>query len=312
MNYISIRTSTLRGDQKIDFNTYIKINEKMLLYLKKGDSFEGDRLSRLKEKKLKKMFILTNEEASYIDYLDKNINFAYNNNSGKSIQTRAEIIQGDQQAKTEELIEDLDNIDSYNSAKVTAGKYVDFILSNDQALSSIMNLHSTNHNIDQKIAHHSVAVATLSIALANKLGINDPKEIELLTLGALLHDIGHFESTIDYTKSKKRMNARELEYYLKHNRIGADKVRDKKHFDPAVINIILQHEELIDGTGPEGLKEYQIDPLALIVSTCNAVDRLITYQGILQKNAVTVLMMESPNAYNPLYCNLLDEILKNS
>lgn len=312
MNYISIRTSTLRGDQKIGFNAFIKINEKMLLYLKKGDSFEGDRLKRLKEKKLKKMFILTDEEASYIDYLDKNINIAYNNNSGKSIQTRAEIIQGDQQSKTEELIEDLDNVNSYNSAKDAAGKYVDFILSNDQALSSIMNLHSIGHDIDQKIAHHSIAVATLSIALANKLGINDPKQIQLLTLGALLHDIGHFESTIDYTKAKKKMNPRELEYYLKHNKIGADKVRDKKHFDQTVINIIFQHEELIDGSGPEKLKEEQIDPLALIVSTCNAVDRLITYQGIPKNEAVTALMMESPGSYNPQHCQFLDEILENS
>ena len=52
MDYVSIRVSTLRGDQKIDFNAYIKINEKMVLYLRRGDSFEGERLLRLKEKKL--------------------------------------------------------------------------------------------------------------------------------------------------------------------------------------------------------------------------------------------------------------------
>ena len=99
MDYISIRVATLRGDQKIGFNTYLKINEKMVLYLKKGDSFEGIRLNKLKEKKLRKMFIAVDEENSYIDYLEKNINMAYDNKSLVDIQTRAEIIQGDQQSK---------------------------------------------------------------------------------------------------------------------------------------------------------------------------------------------------------------------
>ena len=58
MDYTTIRVSTLRGDQKINFDAYLKIGEKMVLYVRQGDSFEGDRLKRLKEKKLKKMFIL--------------------------------------------------------------------------------------------------------------------------------------------------------------------------------------------------------------------------------------------------------------
>ena len=32
-----------------------KINEKMILYLRSGDHFDGERLKRLKEKKLKKI-----------------------------------------------------------------------------------------------------------------------------------------------------------------------------------------------------------------------------------------------------------------
>lgn len=309
MDYITIRITTLRGDQKISFNAYIKINDKMVLYLKKGDSFEGIRLKKLKEKKLRKMFILTEQEMQYIDYLDKNIEMAYNNNSGKNIQTRAEIIQGDQQAKTEELIENLDDVKSYNNAKDSAAKYVDFILNNEQALSSIMNINKIENGIDEKIAHHGVAVATLSIALANKLGINDQKQTQLLTLGALLHDFGHFESMIDYTKSQKNMRPAELEYFLNHPRTGAEKVNNKKHFDKTVINIIEQHEECIDGSGPGKLTQAQTDPLALIVSTCNAVDRLITYQGIPKEDAVKTLMTEFPGTHPPEHYKLLEEIL---
>lgn len=312
MNYISFRVATLRGDQKITFNAYIKINDKMVLYLKKGDSFEGARLKKLKDKKLRKMFIVTDEEANYIEYLDRNINIAYDNKSNVHIQTRAEIIQGDQQSKTEEVFEDIDSVESYNLAKEAAAKYVDFILSNDQALSSIMNINSADNSLDQKISHHSIAVATLSIALANRLGITDPKQTQLLTMGALLHDYGHYESTIDYTKPVNQMRQLELSFFSEHPAIGAEKVRSKKHFDQAVINIIEQHEELIDGSGPRKLFENQTDPLALIVSSCNAIDRLITYQNVNKSEVVFVSQMESPSTHPEIHYRFLEEILKNS
>ena len=53
-DFISMRVSTLRGDLKIDFDVYVKINDKMILYIRRGDSFEGPRLKRLREKKTKK------------------------------------------------------------------------------------------------------------------------------------------------------------------------------------------------------------------------------------------------------------------
>ena len=312
MNYISIRLSTLRGDQKIGFNTYIKVGDKMLLYLKKGDSFEGDRLFKLKEKKLRKMFILNDDEIQYREYLDKNIYMAYDNKSGSDIQTRADIVQGDQQANTEELFEDATNIAAYNLAKEAAGMYVDFILSNDEALNSIMNIKNLSTDMDQKIAHHGVAVATLAIALSHKLGMKGQKQLQLLALGSLLHDYGHYESTIDYTKIRTKMRPEELKFYLTHAHVGATKVSEKKHFDKTVCNIILQHEELSDGSGPEKLTEAETDPLALIVSTCNAFDRLVTFQNIPVKDALTVLLMQDMGTHPVQHIQYLAEILQNT
>jgi len=308
MKYISIRTSTIRGDQKIGFNTYVQIDEKTLLYLKKGDSFEGPRLKKFKDKKIKKMFILTDEESLYLKYLDENINIAYDNKSGKDIQNRADIIQGDQQANTEQLFENPSNAASYDIAKNAAAKYVDFILSNTHALSSVMSIQ----NIDQSLTHHGVTVATLAIALASKLGINNEKQTQLLTLGSLLHDFGHFDSTVSHTKSRKQMQPDELKTYLTHSRVGAEKIRDKKHFDQTVINIILQHEELINGAGPQKLSEKQTDPLAVIVSACNALDRLIINDGVAKNMAAKTLMLESVGAHPLQYIQFLGDILKTT
>lgn len=308
MDYVSIRVSTLRGDQKINFNAYIKINDKMILYLKNGDSFEGTRLQRLKEKKLKKMFILTEDETQYRTYLQKNIEIAYDDKSGKDINTRAEIIQGQQQSNTEEVFENPENETNYYTAKDAAGKYVQFLLNNSEAAKSVMKIE----NADQNIAHHGVTVSTLAVSLANKLGFTDPKQTQLLALGALLHDFGHYESSVSPAKHLKDMTPQELEIYRNHCEVGARKVHDKKHFDQNVINIIMQHEECVDGSGyPRKLNESKTDPLAVIVSSANALDRLITFEGVAKQEAAKKLMIEHVGKHPLNHIKLLSEIMKN-
>ncbi|HWU43979.1 MAG TPA: HD domain-containing phosphohydrolase [Bdellovibrio sp.] len=306
MDYVSIRVSTLRGDQKIDFNTYIKINDKMVLYLRRGDSFEGDRLHRLKEKKLKKMYILTDEEVTYRNYLKKNIDVAYDSNSNKDLQTRADIIQGAQQSNAEEVFENPENLESYSHTKDAAGKYVNFIIGNTQALGMIMNMENT----DKNIAHHGVTVATLSIALAQKLGINDPKKTQLLTLGSLLHDYGHYGTPLNLNQPLASMSPEDLAMWKKHPKAGAAKVLDKKHFDQSVINIIGQHEEKSDGSGPLALREKDMDPLSIIVSSANAMDRLITFEGVPINQAAKKLMVDHVGEHPLQHIQFLSEILK--
>jgi putative nucleotidyltransferase with HDIG domain len=307
MDYVSIRTSTLRGDQKINFDAYVQIDQKMILYIRRGDSFEGARLKRLKDKKLKKMFILNADEAHYLSYLEKNIEMAYDNIPNTDIVNRADIIQGAQQNTVDAVFENPENVKTYNEAKDASSKYVQFILNNDQAISSVMKIENT----DKNISHHGVTVSTLSIALAQKLGmLEDPKKTELLALGALLHDYGHKDTTIDLHKPVLQMTKEEQLIWKQHPMSGAEKVRDKKHFDQSVINIILQHEETINGLGPLGLFEKKLDPLSIIVSSANAMDRLITFEGVPVEEAAKRLMVERIGNHPLQHIQMLSEIMK--
>jgi putative nucleotidyltransferase with HDIG domain len=307
MDYVSVRVSTLRGDQKINFDAYIKINEKMVLYLRRGDSFEGDRFRRLKEKRVRKMFIAVDDEINYREYMQKNIEIAYNDNSGADIQSRAEIVQGQQQSNTEEMFENPASIETYNNTKDNASKYVQFLMSNSKAVGAVMGIQ----NDDGNIAHHGVTVSTLSVALAQKLGMTDPKKMQLLALGALLHDFAHHNSPLTLDHPISQFSKEDLAIYKSHATAGAALVQDKKHFDQNVINIIAQHEECIDGSGfPLGARESQLDPLAVLVSSANALDRLITYEKIPKADAVKKLMIEQVGRHPLNHIQYLAEILK--
>ena len=306
MEYVPIRVSTLRGDQKVSFDAYVKINEKFILYIRRGDSFEGERLARLRAKKLKKMFILPADETQYRGYLQRNIEGAYDKNSGKTIQNRGEIIQGNQQTNAEEVFENPDNAEAYHAAKTDAGKFVNFLMSEDAALQSIMAIE----NSDQNLGHHGVSVSTLAVGLAQKLGMMDPKQNQMLALGALLHDFGHTLADIDFTKPHKGMTPEEMKIYRTHPTTGARAVQDKKHFDQQVLNCIMQHEEHINGSGfPQGLREKQTDPLAVIVSSCNAVDRLISFEKVAKKDAIRLLTIEKVGCHPLTHIQHLNTIL---
>lgn len=307
MDYVPIRVSTLRGDQPIDFDAFIKINDKYILYLRKGDSFEGERLSRLKAKKLKKMFIVPESEENYRQYLHRNIEIAYDPQSGKAVASRAEIIQGDQQGKTEAVMENPDNEILYNEAKDSASKFAHFLTTEDpESVNTILAIT----NVDQNIAHHGVTVSSLAVALAKRLDITDPKQLQMLTLGSLLHDFEHFHSGLSIARPLKAFTSEELKVYMSHPLIGGQKVQDKKHFDQAVINIIVQHEEYIDGKGfPNGLAESKIDPLALIVGSANALERLMTFESVPKKDAVKQLMLRAMGKHPLNHLQLLGDIM---
>ncbi len=308
MEFVSIRVSTLRGNQKITFDTYVKINDKMILYLRRGDSFEGSRLQKLKEKKLKKMFIQPTDEGYYREYMRKNIELAYDNASLKDIQTRAEIIQGQQQSNIEDVFDSPAQAEAYLTAKGAAAKYVQFLLTNSTAVKAVMAIQ----NDDKSISHHGVSVATLSVSLAQKLGLTDTKNFQLMTLAALLHDFGHHDFSLYPRKKTSEMNVDEVTLYRTHAAAGAQKVQDKKHFDQLVLRVINEHEECLDGSGyPRGLVEKQLDPTSIIVSTCNVIDKFISFEGLSKDEACKKLMLESVGKYPLLHIQKLIEVVKS-
>lgn len=289
MEFVSIRTATLRGDQKIDFDLYINIAGKYIAYIRKGDSFEGKRLDRLREKKLKKMFIRPEEEKAYRDYVTQNIEMAYDAKSGKPLESRAEVIQGSQQSSTEAVLENPESQQNYNIAKDGAGRYVDFLLKEEKAVQAMLNIENTEHDL----AHHGVTVSTLSVALAQKMGLTDQKKIQLMALGALLHDFGHMKKSYELFKPIKEQEKDLKLEYMNHPKLGAESVQTHRHFDKTVIHIIAEHEELIDGSGyPNKLNERKTDPLAVIVSTANDFDRLMLNSKLARAEAVKAFVVD--------------------
>jgi len=307
-DYLAIRVNTLRGDLKIPFDVYVRVAGKYIHYCRAGESFEGTRLERLRSKKLRKLFIRSEDQIPYDLYLEQSIDMAYDKKSGKSLEIRAEVIQGFQQASAEEYMENPENESAYHHVSSSVERFIDFLTREPLAALPILKIKNT----DMSITHHSVNVATLTTMMAAKSAFKDSTKLHLLGLGCMLHDIEHFSSGIDLSKPLESMTKEERVEYREHPTRGAQRMQGLNFVDQVVMNVIMQHEEYMNGTGfPKGLYEKDIEPVVLIASTANAYDRLVSFQRMAPKEAYKTLLIDKVGLFPLDYIKILNGILKN-
>lgn len=308
-DFLPVRVNTLRGDIKIPFDIYIKVAGKFIHYCRAGDSFEGVRLSRLKAKKLKELFIRPEDMAPYEQYLEQSIEAAFDSKSGKSLEVRAEVIGGFQENAAEQFMEQPASEVAYNHVRSAVSRFVRFLSNTPNSLQAILNIENSNASI----THHSVNVATITMFMTMNTEHKDSPQLPTLALGALLHDIDHMSSGVDITKPLKEMSAEELAAYKEHPMRGAQKLQGVTFPDQLVMNVILQHEEACDGTGfPKGLHEKDIDPLVLYASTANAYDRLVSFNRLAPKDAMKDLLIDKMGLLPLPLLQVLQNVLKNA
>ncbi|MGD1009321.1 MAG: HD domain-containing phosphohydrolase [Candidatus Aminicenantales bacterium] len=125
---------------------------------------------------------------------------------------------------------------------------------------------------------HSKTVARYSHVLAQALGIRDPKVLDNIRRGALLHDAGKIAIPDSILKKPGPLSAAEWEKIKRHPALGYGLIKDVK-LVKEVGNIILCHHEKYDGTGyPSGLKETRIPLEARIFAVADTLDAITSHR----------------------------------
>lgn len=125
----------------------------------------------------------------------------------------------------------------------------------------------------EEVYYHGLNTSILSLMLGKDLGLSQ-EDCKLLGLGALMHDIGLMEIPDKVLKKTEELTRAESELRKMHCEYGL-RLGQKIGLPEAVLAIIMQHHEFVDGTGyPRALKGNEIHPLARIVSLVNHYDNL--------------------------------------
>ncbi len=124
---------------------------------------------------------------------------------------------------------------------------------------------------------HSVNVAILS-AMLGLLCHYTKKDLALLTLGALLHDLGKIKISSKILNKTSRLSNEEFSIIQNHPMEGARRIREMGALLPSpglLAAIAAQHHEHIDGKGyPQHLTGDQLHRFSKIVAIADVYDAL--------------------------------------
>lgn len=124
---------------------------------------------------------------------------------------------------------------------------------------------------DQATYRHSERVTTLTVALAEEMGLA-PEEAELVQFGSILHDIGKIGLE---SQSAGTPGSTQEVFYRMHPLIGTSILQPITFLKP-VLCIVTSHHENWDGTGfPEGLAGRDIPFYARLAAVTDAYERFL-------------------------------------
>lgn len=120
---------------------------------------------------------------------------------------------------------------------------------------------------------HSLRVKHYSLLIAQELGL-DEAQLELLSISALLHDIGKIGTYDDVLNKVEALTDAEFELIKKHPGNATDILYPIKKFR-GILPYIRSHHERMDGRGyPDGLTGDEIPLLARIICVADAYDAI--------------------------------------
>ncbi len=155
-------------------------------------------------------------------------------------------------------------------AKSLVNEMIDNILVKPHAMAWLTHLK----NRDEYTLTHSINVCILALTFGRHMQL--PREqLEILGLGALLHDIGKLRVPPEILNKPDRLTRDEFEIMKKHPVEGYDILKEDLLMSPDILDIVLHHHERISGQGyPDGMLGDRISRLTKMTSIVDVFDAI--------------------------------------
>ncbi|MEJ2456717.1 MAG: HD domain-containing phosphohydrolase [Novosphingobium sp.] len=143
---------------------------------------------------------------------------------------------------------------------------------NPYAFSGLMRCKSEMEAIYQ----HMLSVSALMVSLARQLGLS-PQETRTAGMAGLLLDVGVSRLDIDPTTLAGGLKDIDADLWHRHCYVGRDLLAAAEDVPEEVLQSVVRHHELMDGTGfPQALTGQDIDLISRMAAICDRYDLLVS------------------------------------
>ncbi|PGM56586.1 HD-GYP domain-containing protein [Bacillus sp. AFS053548] len=166
---------------------------------------------------------------------------------------------------------------------------------------------------DEYLFTHSLNVAMYSLGIGTALDLSKI-QLNLLGLGALLHDVGKMAIPKKILNKQDRLTEDEYAFIKQHTIAGYDMLQQVPSIHPIVADCALQHHERINGSGyPKGLCGEEMHLFSKIIGIADFFDAVtsnrVYRQAMLPHEGLTLLMSGRDKLYDAKLISIFSDLL---
>lgn len=269
--YFRIRMSTLHPEKVTQFDIFVHLDGKVILYLKSGDNLSGGRIGSLHRKDTgDSFFVRLEDRQKYRDWVREEMN-----RQDLDVATKARILRESSVAIMEDLFENPDVNAALDASRPIITDFVQLMETEPAAMQFLISL--SGH--DFYTYNHSLDVSIYSLGLGKALGFN-AQEIEELGVASLFHDVGKRSVSLDILCKKGPLDEAEWEQMKRHPQYGLQILNQHPTLSDAVKAACFEHHESWSGNGyPQQISGIEIHPFARIVAITDTYDAMTTQRS---------------------------------
>lgn len=307
MDFTPLRISTVKPLRDLTFDLYIYFKDQYLCYVKRGEQLSEDKFQKLKAQKVAKFFITENDEVNYQKFLDALLDETLSNPK-VDLEEKVNMAEGAASSAVERM-QKYPTESAYRATEKAAKSLRQVISNNPDALKKIFGKKVEKN---EEIIKHSLNVCALAVKLAEVKRCSED-ELDNLGTAALIHDIGLTTMNKNdiqlFYKPKKLLSNEDKRVYYLHCKDAASILKDKPFVTPAILELVINHEEVISGLGPN--KKQKLSMSEEILSLVNNYDKRIITNKTSPAQTLKDMMIDELGNYELNLLNDFKKVLQN-
>jgi len=307
MEFTPLRITTIKPNRSLTFDLFIFFKEQYLCYSKRGEQLSEEKYQKLKTQKIAKFFITEKDEVNYQNFLD-NLLAETLNNSEITVDEKVTMVEGTASTAMERMASDPKSETAYRMTESAAKSLRQVVLGNPDALKKIFGRKVEKN---EEIIKHSLNVCALSVKLGEILRFSD-QELDDLGTAALIHDIGLTQMNKEdlelFYKPKKALTHDDKRIYYLHCKDAISLLEDRKYINAQIMELVLNHEEVLSGSGPNKKKKLSLPEEVL--SLVNNYDKRVLTTKLPPAQVIKEMMIDELGNYDLELINKFKKVLQ--
>jgi HD-GYP domain-containing protein (c-di-GMP phosphodiesterase class II) len=256
--FFTANIECLTEEKEIPFKVFIKAGERLLRVSEENQFMFVPFLSKMKDKKIREVYIHKQDLMKYINFSLSQINGSLE--SSKNVMVRARTVLMtfknlysciEQQGVSKDSIEMLKrlSIETMKALRLEKNNLIFF--------EELMK--------DQSTLKYTLARTAYAALICEQLGWNSPGTLAKVSIASLLSDVGLGKEIVLGTKRMEDMSDSELSFFIGHTKRSVELLANRKEVSSDVLQAILHHHENCDGSGLLGVRKLQTYPLGAVI-----------------------------------------------